>query len=462
MGEQKSYYDEEERRNPLIKIIAIILLVLLLLVAVFIIYNRNNSSLEKVLIKTTKKYYEDNGAALPAYESECETITLSYLIKENKITNAKKYDNCDADSTLVKVCKLPSGNYQYTPFISCNNNEDTVFDDFVVGDEKDLVVDKSDVRFKYIPRVYTSNEKVYYPGDKKNANEVKESYISAPKSEYSIRGEAVKGAAKWYKESTGTTYWNNGSYSSVAPSGYPSKGAEGTSVVKLSLTIPATAEYRTIEEVKLYRTRSVTTPTPYKWVCSDGSGNTGGTIVTDSPCTFRTDKFKTTQNIYYTCDKEVTSESNPVNQKSKCPTSDWAAWTTDKCSDSNTTECEATNGYKYTDKTWKWYVTGTYRSYYPSGSATAQGENTYYASSPASGYVKDSSTETTAYKYYKLVESKNNNGEGEWVKLTEDYVELDEMIKVFTDKKYEVSEIADIIKNKEISFVTQIEYANRK
>lgn len=455
--EENSYYgsyEENERKNPLLKILLILILIVVFFIVIFcVLKGCSTKSNENVLLDAGKNYFKDSDK-LPEAVGECSTVTLNFLIKENKIKNSSNFDSCDIDATLVKVCKLKSGNYHYTPFLTCGTKEDTVFGNYEIGVETDLQTDKSDVRFKFLPEVFTSSEKQYYPNNKTNIDEVNELYVTIPATDYSYKSKAINNAAKWYKETTGTDYWNNGAYSSTAPEGYPNKGKEGTAVTKISLTAPATAEYRTINQVTVYRSRKSSTPTIFRWVCI--SRTLQGDYISSIPCSYNTNTYTEVKSIDYTCDGATV-----VSKDATCPSSEWSSWSTDACVKSSTLECESKTGYSYTDKTWQWYVKGTYRSYYPSGSATALGEKTYYLQAPANGYVKDTSTVTTAYKFYKLVKT-DNGKDGEWVKLTDEYLELEEMLETFRKSDIEVDNLKDINNNKEIRYSVQLEYANRK
>ncbi len=458
--EDNSYYgsyEENERKNPLFKILLIIIAITAIVVIVILIARAfGGSTVEKGLLTAGKSYYDQNDTNLPESVGECNTLTLSFLLNEGDIKNANDYSSCDDTATYVKVCKMESGNYQYTPVIKCGTKDDTVFGDYKEGKESDLTADSSDLRFTFKGEVYSTQNKQYYPGNKTNEKDVTELYISAPATDYTYKGDSVSNAAKWYTESSGTSYWNNGSYSSTAPTGYPTQGTEGTAVTKISLTAPATANYRTIKQQLVYRTRSVSTPVAFQYLCY--SRTLVGDMLSTTPCGVRTDSYTEYKKIYYTCDG-----TKEVEKSSSCPSTDWSAWTTTACTTSGTTECESKAGYVYTDRTWKWYVTGTYRSYYPSGSASAAGENTYYVDSPKAGYVKDSSTVTTAYKYYKLVDSGTGSAtDGEWVELNDKYVDLDELLKLFKNKGFEVKSLDDIKSNNKIRYTVKLEYADRQ
>ena len=448
-------YEENERKNPIIKFIIIGVALILIIALIFLLTRSCESkSINDVLLDASKKYYEQNKDSLPSARGECNTITLSYLINENMIANAEQFNSCDDTVTSVKVCKLDSGAYHYTPVISCGTKEDTVFGDYKEGKESDLVADSSDVRFKFLGEVYSSKEKQYYPNNLTDASKVVELYTASPAGEYTYKSEAVKDAAKWYKEVSTTSYWNNGGYSSVAPAGYPTQGKEGTPITKVSLTAPATASYRTINQTKLYRTR-VSLKSEVRYDCQVPGDPTKFITNSKIPCAARTDSYTGLKARYEVCGDQK------VENGAGCPATEWSAWSTTACTTTDALECESKTGYTYTDRTWQWYVSGSHRSYYPSGSASATGEKTYYTSVPAAGYVKDTTTVTTAYKFYKLVDS-DKGTEGEWIKLSENYMESEELLTAFKEKGFEVKTLNEIEKNKEIRYSLQLEYANKE
>lgn len=458
--EDNSYYgsyEESERKNPLFKILLIMIAVVVIIVIILLVVRScSGSSVEKDLLVSGKSYYDENSDALPKAAGECNTVSLSYLVDEGVIKETDNYSSCDDTATYVKVCKLESGSYHYTPVIKCGTKDDTVFGDYEEGEESDLVSDSSDIRFTYKGEIYSTQEKLYYPANKTNADEVAELYTSAPATDYTYKAASEGDAAKWYAETSGTSYWNNGSYSPTAPSGYPSQGSEGTAVTKISSSTPATASYRTIKQQLIYRTRTVSTPVAYEYICYSRTLNYE--MISITPCGLRDDSYKEYKKIKYTCDG-----TTEVEKTSTCPSTDWSAWTTSACTTSGTIECESKTGYVYTDRTWQWYVTGTYRTYYPSGSASSAGENTYYVDCPKTGYVKDSSTVTTAYKYYKLVDSNSDTtSTGEWVEVNENYVDIDELLSSFKENGFEVKSLVDIESNEKIRYSLKLEYANRQ
>lgn len=456
--QDSNYYrsdDMTERKNPLFKILFIVIAVLILIVIVLSLFNAfSGNALEKKLLKGGKEYYSENTSSLPKNVGECNTISLSYLVTEDYVSNAKQFGTCDESNTYVKVCKLSSEKYHYVPVLQCGTKLDTVFGDYKEGKESNLIENSSDVRFSFKGAIYSSQTKVYYPSNKTNEKEVSELYTIAPSNEYTYRGEAVSNAAKWYTQSTGTSYWDNGNYSSIAPSGYPNQGEEGTAITKISLTTPATASYRVIKEQLLYRSRSVASPVPYSYLCFSRVLNFD--MVSTIPCGLRTDTYTEYKKINYTCDGTTTVDKTAV-----CDSSDWTSWSTNACTTEGTKVCESQTGYVYTDRTWKWYVTGTYKSYYPSNSASAAGEKTYYTESPKAGYIKDESSITNAYKYYKL-EGSSDGKDGNWINISDDYLDMNELFATFKTKGFDVDSLDDITSNDKLKYTVKLEYSNRQ
>lgn len=459
--EENNYYgsyEESEQKNPLFKLILVILAALLLIVIIFfIVRSCGSNNIEKQLLSVGQKYYNDNESSLPKVAGECNTISLNYMLSEKLIKNTEGFKTCDDTATYVKVCKLESGEYHYTPVIQCGTKSDTVFGDWKLGKETDLTKNKSDIKFTYIGEIYSTQTKQYYPNNIVNGDDVKELYTTSPSNDYTYKSEGIKGASKWYIETSGTSYWNNGGYSSTAPDGYPNRGEEGGQVTKVSLTAPASTNYRTIKQEPIYRKRNVSIPVAYAYICIDR--NLEGELLSTIPCTQRPEgNYKEYKQIKYTCDG-ITD----VKKDDKCPQSTWSAWTTEPCTTGGITECEKKTGYVYTDKTWKWYVSGSYRSYYPSGSASANEEKTYFVDSPKSGYIKDESTTTTAYKFYKLVDTEDKeNAEGNWISISNDYLDLDDLLKSFKEKGFEFKSLTDLDTNDKVRYSLRLEYADRK
>jgi len=312
----------------------------------------------------------------------------------------------------------------------------------------------SDVRFKYLGEQKNSGTKYYYPNDLTDTKSVNQYYATSPKNGYTLSEDEQIGY-KWYIEKEQKSYWNNGGYSSIQPSGYTIKG-EWKTVTKLSETKPSVESYRTIKDVTIYKSQSVARPYIYYCVNPD---NPNDVVITDNGCTGIHSK---TKNIEFTCDGKtsVTMTVEQLENRDFPACGEWSSWTTNKCTDSlvNGIKCQTKQGYSYTDKMWKWYKNTIIKTYYPSGATSSSGEKTYYITSPVSGATKDIETEETVYKYYKIEKTKDEINFEEWLPITNGYVEYEELIKLFKEKNYNVNSLSDINKLDEIRYQYQLQY----
>lgn len=440
-------YDDEKREIPwnrlFLSLLGIILVILLVLMFMKFC---TKQSLQTDLLKAGKSYYEKYPSKLPNEVGSCNTVNLKDLAEE-KFIKTKKYQNCNTDDTYIKVCYLESKNYHYVAILSCGKDT-TKFGMWQDGEEKDLIADKSDVRFRYIGEQLRLGTKYYYPKDNSNANEVKEYYAISPKDEYTEKEDEQTGY-KWYTNTD--EFYNNGAYASIQPNGYPNKG-QSKNVIYYSLTKPNTASYRKIENATLYRSK--VEARQYKWQCIS-KNNPGLTMISDTICAARTDEFTELKKDYaeYTCDGK-----NSVARGTIC--SDYTAWTDKACQSSKLTGvvCESQAGYKYTDTQWQWYKKGTGRKYYPSGSKTQEGENTYYLEAPIEGAIKDETTAQTVYKFYKLIADTDHATMEEWLDITGGYVKDVDMFTAFQKLGYNVQTLSDIEKINDIRYRFQLQY----
>ena len=440
--------------KPFLKPLLIVSSIILIAIAIFGYRALSRKSRDKELINGAKSYYAKYDSLLPKEYGECVRLEINELAYKHYI-KAEKYGVCDREKTYVKVCKLESGNYQYTPFVSCNGKDDIEYGEYVEGTEKDITPDVSDIRFTFLPQIFSNKFKIYYPSNKNNGDEVIEYYDKAPNEEYKYREANGIKAYKWYKSDNGTNYWNNGSFTSEKPDGYNKKGDEGEPVVKYSIDKPETKDYRTIKETIVYRKKENSIARPFKYICTDSK--VSGTVTSTTKCEERqTDKFKTTLGILYTCDG-----STQVAQNTVCSQGEWSEWTINSCASEGTTQCESKKGYKYTDRVWKWYIEGNYRKYYPSGNASSKEENTYYLTSPAEGYVRDDDSEATVYKYFKTTDEVNGNTAG-WIVIDDNYYTEEELFNKFKEYNFEVNSILDIKNNQNIQYEIKMEYRNRR
>lgn len=482
-------YDVDKERSPWIRTLLILLgVILIIFIVLFLIKacgkgeKTNNDSLEKDLLNAGKTYF--NSDLLPEANGECKVVTLEVLLDQKLIEDTTKFENCDKGDTYVKVCKLSSGKYQYTPLLSCTDKR-TNFGDWQDGTEDDLIADKSDVTFTYLAErlIYedsstttttTGTKRNYYPNNATSASKVNEYYVSSPASGYTYKDSGTTQASKWYVEKTiGGTLWNKGAYSATQPSGYPNKLNAKTTTSGILDTKPEEKANRTINELKVYRAGEH--PQPYRYECADD--NIAEHIYSFTMCERRTEStHKKTVAVYYTCLGNGSNAGSSANDVAKytgdgknqtlnqinamtCP------WTETSCKGS--TFCQEKTAYKYTDTEWQWSTSATtVRSYYPSNSETAAGEKTYYISAPVANAIRDTSTTTSAFKFYKLVNTTTNKeipGETKetWVKVTEDYVSESDLIKALKDLNFEVSTLKDIENHDELRYSVKLEYRNR-
>ena len=460
-NEELSEYNDETQQVPWKRVILILLALIIVIIIILLLLkscgNNSGDKLNEDLLKAGKDYYTENYPLLPQANGECSMVSLKQLV-DAKLLDGSKYSNCNDSETLVKVCYLESNKYHYVPILSCDK-EKTEFGTWQEGIEEDLVKDESDVRFTFLGeelKKVESEESVknYYPNNLTSADKVKEYYIKSPAKDYTNKDSKTDEAYKWYTEKKSTIYWNNGGYSSTQPEGYPNKG-ESKKETELTVTKPKSASYRTIENVTLYRTQEIARPFKYK--CIDRNLPANSAIISDTVCEKRNaTTHLITLDIYYTCDG-----TNKVDQGTACGKA--SEWTTKKCETDKIKgiNCESKAGYKYTDTKWKWYKNTTTKSYYPSGKASADLENTYYISSPVTGAIKDTSTKATAYKFYKVIDSKTTSEVEEWIAISDEYVDLDTMINQFKALNYDVDSLVDINNNEKLRYKLKLEFRNK-
>lgn len=469
-------YDVDKEKNnwlkPILILLGIVVVIFIVLFAVKACDNnkKNDGSLESILLNAGKESFNKEG--LPEANGECRTVTLGSLVENDYIDDVTVFATCDNAESYVKVCKLESGEYQYTPVLNCTDNK-TSFTDWVVGTEDSLIPNKSDVRFTYLAerkemvgdesKVTSTSKKYFYPSNYTSANKVKEYYVTKPATGYSYKTAGTSQAAKWYTESTtGGALWNNGAYSGIEPSGYPVKINEKIVATGISQEKPAEATNRTIAQIAIYKySIDDGTAAPYRFKCQ--STTLQGDLYSFTDCRQNTNGYDKIAEIYYSCKgkgdmQDSSLNTNDVAKGTKCE------MTTIKC-DTTSNFCKQYNGYSYVDKEWQWKNEATtVRSYYPSGKTTAIEEKTYYIEAPIAGAIKDETTITSAFKYYKLVTTKNeiiDSEKEEWIKVTEDYVTEDILVATLKSINFEVNNINDISKNENLRYTVKLEYRSR-
>lgn len=388
---------------------------------------------EKTLLEAGKKYYENNTDLLPIANGECGVVELSTL-KSLGLVNPENFSTCDESTTYVKVCVLPNGTKQYTPWLTCTDkNSDTEYDSEKEGTISDVIADESLVRFTFMPKrlkagaqnlgpveemwkdeiKYTSyktvattkyyryrdqlftwkiSDKTYYTstGEKKNASDVKEYYTLSPNSNYNLSSDKTTEAYKWFTTTGGEKVYKM------------KDGKKVYSREKIDDYIYADGGIK-IE----YQTRKQTGggSEPYHfYVCGKYSTSTVRKYQLGVKCGEDKEdpQLAYTFEEFYSCSKgdRQSIEEDRVKKGDKCYTyGDWE-YVMNSCDVSKPT-CRKTNPiYLY-----NWYkLTGGTKSYYPSKSSTAAGEKVYYIEAPIAGATKDTSTKATAFKWYKARE----------------------------------------------------------
>ncbi len=450
------YYsaEEENRERKLmnLKRIGIALLVILgVIVIVFLFKGCNKTEepkneLETTLLEAGKEYYENNEYLLPTSAGECSTVSLK-ILSDFGLLNPDKYSNCDDETTYVKVCMLESKKLQWVPLLVCDDyKSDDYYGEWKEGTEADLIADESDIKFTFLGKyldlenanlgkveeywkedipytnyktlsitnyyiyrdkeyIWNLNEKYYYTstGDKTKASDVKEYYTSSPKTGYDKYDNATT-VAKWYTATGGDerVYWEdeNGDrlYSATQPNdefNYYANGIQYTRYTTRTWTTTGTPT--TTSSTHMWECASATDPnnvTSYV-TCSENINNPTHTIYVDD---------------FYTCDNGLTETSETSTcyrcesgtlkaDNSACGTySAWSSFTSTPCTGGSDI-CKTVSITVY-----QWYrFTDEIRSYYPSGQSNVTNEKVFYKTAPVTGALKDMTTETTAYKWYKLV-----------------------------------------------------------
>lgn len=452
--ESKSGTYQGKQVKPFLKPLIIVSSILLIGLSIFGIRMMSNNKKDQNLIKAAKSYYKKYSSILPKEYGECSKLEINELVSKEYL-KSKDYYKCDREKTYVQVCKLKSKEYQYTPYISCGDKNDIKYDKYKEGKESDLTPDVSDVRFSFLPQMFSNKIKNYYPEDKTDTNEVQEYYATSPAKGYVYREVDGVVGYKWYSKDSGTNYWNNGEYTSEKPDGYNAKGEEGEPVTHFQLEIPEKKDYRTINEAVLYRTKENTIARPFKYVCIDPKIK--GNLTSRTKCEERnSNTFLLTLGVTYTCD-----DTNQVPQNTVCSQGVWSDWTNQECTTQGNIECESKKGYSYTDRVWKWYLEGDFRKYYPSGNASSKEENTYYASSPKEGYIKDEKTKKKVYKYFKLGDDIKEESSS-WIVIDSKFLTQQELFEKFKEFNFDVQSLSDIVNNKNIQYETKLEYRNRR
>ncbi len=193
-------------------------------------------------LSSAKTYFEFDPTKLPTTAGSCTTVALKTIQDQKLMSDVNYYNKCDKDVSLVKVCKLESGNYHFEVNMQCENNTTTV----AYSDEKPLVneadiankmgvkvhfsyqaqrlnsetsnigevetmwldevpyenykIVKETTYYRYRDKLWAFNGDVrfYYPQDKSNTELVSEYYKEAPSADYTFKETSQNYAYKWY------------------------------------------------------------------------------------------------------------------------------------------------------------------------------------------------------------------------------------------------------------------------
>ncbi len=453
---EDNYTIEEEKREKRIVTLKRLGISILIIVGIMIIVfmyrgwgNRVNQDdmMENTLLEAGKEYFENNKHLLPTAAGDCGTVSLKTLI-ELGLIDPEDYEDCNDETTYVKVCMLASKKLHWVAILLCGEDTtDSIYDEWIEGNEGSLIDGKTDVKFMFLGKyldltnanlgnveelwkeditysnyktlsitnyyifrdkefIWDLNEKYYYTstGDKTKASEVNEYYTTSPQTGYTYKDSEDSSVAKWYTATGGgeRIYWVDEEgvklYSVTQPNeefNYYTNGIIYTRYTTRTWT--RIGDYYTIPPTYIYICSSETDPNDVSSYvpCSENVLNPTHTITVDE---------------FYTCDNGITEvESTDTCKRcssgtlredgSECGTySNWSSFTSTPC-DGPADLCKSATVTVY-----QWYkLSEEIRSYYPSGNATATQEKIYYKNAPVSGAVKDNTTLAVGYKWYKLV-----------------------------------------------------------
>lgn len=445
------YEDNKQKRLSVIKRIGITILIIIAIIILFFLLKgcdafKKDKDLNTLLLEAGKEYYEYNDYLLPKSIGDCKSVTLSTL-EADGLLERTKFNECEKDTTYVKVCKLESGKYHFVAFLNCASEvTENKYDNWKEGIEDDIIVDSSDLKFLFqVQNLNTNNSKLgeveefwedeikydnyktesttkyyrykdlqykwnvsikkYYPKDKAKASDLKEYYTSSPASGYIYKDSENKSVSKYYSVTGDKVYWVN-----------------SAGIKQFAMTAPDSTYiysdnpiYQTRYQTRVWNeTSKPATVLPTQiWYC--GSATDPNQYVNSKPCDEQTNNpgFNITIRMLYSCDGgltdvgkngtcyQCTDGSGLRSDKSSCGSyGQWSNYTTTQC-DTSSDLCQSRTLVAY-----NWYkLSNEVRKYYPSNASTSADEKTYYADAPASGLIKDDSTTTTGWKWYKKVDS---------------------------------------------------------
>lgn len=505
----ESYYQERGEGRNWSKIVLIVLgTVILVLIAFLLIKgcssNNKTNNIEQDLLKAGKGYYDIDITLLPQAIGECEIVTLGELLDGALITNPENYSDCNNEKTYVKVCKLESGSYHYLPVLQCGNNlADANFTDWKEGTESDLVADKSDVRFTFKGEY----QKVEESTQKKEEGWLDEltgiNYQTISSTKYYRYRDLM-----WKWQTTTKEYYSDSAYYAATPEGeYTNKGEIATGWKWYTTVSNGTVWQKTSNPVE-------TKASVFAYLCYNGNLKQSSTPCGDGWVSYK-------QGTGYICVQgEFMRSTVQCSQKG----STWKEYGRQYSCDNKTIVAEGTvcsttcpEGTMLNSEKTECgkMVESTARKYYPSNSATAEGEKAYYLSAPVEGAIKDDSTAASVSKYFKNVTNvtskyystapesgatkvgdgiwgswteyqktqpkayantreietrtkvvfkriNNNSNLNNWVAISDEYLTESDLISKFKDLGYEIDTLEDIESAKDLRYKAKLEYRDRK
>lgn len=554
-------YNSEKRAITRRRMLIIIFIIIAILIIIFLLKSCSGRRVEKpqvsefdyekVLLDAGKKYYENNSDLYPTVTGECTKIELQSLVDRGLVDPAK-FDTCNKNTTYVQVCVLENGTKQFTPWLTCTGkNSDTEYESEKEGTLADVKTDSTLVSFMFMPQrlkqegsglgeteelwkdeikyatyktlgtttyyryrdmlyVWNIEIKKYYT-TKGEANSTNEYYVSSPASGYTSKDSQTNLAYKWYTTSSVKAYACKDSNGKIYTCS--SDDLKNKKQMRAADVAGLRPEGYTYKEngVNVYR-MIPEKPTLY-YECQNPKNGTK-VYQRETQCGKGQNAAYTKEvSTFYSCIEAEDGYSSVLankvdNANSKC--TNWSAWIEKKCDTANKATCQYLTQYN-------WYKLegDTTRKYYPSNATSASGEKTYYIDAPVSGAIKDESTKTTAYKWYKgtkaessysavspqsgatktskkkwsdwsdystknpkisdgrertietrvkvkLQEIKAEVTEDSWENLAPDFVTEEEMIKIFNENKYEVQTLKDINNFGEIGYKIKMLVRNKK
>lgn len=479
-------------------------------------FDNNTNELPKAIgdcVTVDLKTLGDRGLVNPDEFSKCNNETT--LVKVCRLENEKlhfvpwlvctdkesdkEYDE-SKDGTINDVVADKSYiNFKYLPMVIKKGDqklgkEEELWEEDIKYDTYKTISTTKYYRYKDLQYIWTLTDKIYYTstGTKTKASDVKEYYAVSPTSsgEYNLHSDKATGY-KWYTTTDGTKeyYMKNGkkSFSVTAPSGYPNKDLDSEQIA-----------YERSYPIKHY----------YKCNSSDGKY----TKYSLEKCgTGDSKNFPVQKDEFNSCVEGNSPSATAIEngredaKLGRCVVSR----TSNKCTSNEKYTCVEMKAYY-------WYkVSGGTKTYYPSMKSNASEEKVYYVDAPVKGALKDESTKATVYKWYKegatresgysatapsgypdavktskskwteftswstkkpasasyrKIESKTKiklqeilgTNEDSFEEIGTEYVTLEEMIKIYTDKGYKVEKLEDIMSNGELKYKVKMLIRNKK